>query len=164
MARGEKLSVDEYLSLDDFVIFGWIDEWSKSSPDEILRDLSLRLIGRNLLKPVVVPPDVPHGKYMANSNQLRGMVEDAGYNAEHYMLEDRVTDVAYKGYMLNLEQGKVADEEEIWFVDPDGESRRLSGEENSILTQSRSALRFQENRWFVPPEVADTARLKLRWR
>ena len=44
MARGEELSVDEYLSLDDFVLFGWTEEWSKYDMDKILRDLSRRLV------------------------------------------------------------------------------------------------------------------------
>ena len=65
--------------------------------------------------------------------------------------------------MLNLQRERVADEEEIWFVDPDGKPRLLSAEEGSILTQAKNALKFQENRWFVPAAVADTARKKLQW-
>ena len=162
MARGEEPSVDEYLSLDDFVLFGWIEEWSKYDMDEILGDLSRRLVRRNLLKPIVVPSTASHAVYRKNHDQLREMVADADYDPDYYMLEDTVGDIAYKGYMLNLEQGKVADEEEIWFVDPDGTPCRLSAED-SILTQAENALKFQEDRWFVPVEVADTARRELQW-
>ena len=162
MAEGKDPSVDEYLSLDDFVLFGWIEEWSKSDLDEILSDLSRRLVRRDLLKPIVVPSTASHEVYRKNHDQLQKMVKDAGYDPDYYMLEDRVSDIAYKGYMLNLEQGKVADEEEIWFVDPDGTPCRLSAED-SILTQAKNALKFQEDRWFVPVEVADTARKELQW-
>ena len=162
MARGEELSVDEYLSLDDFVLFGWIEEWSKYDMDKILRDLSRRLVRRDLLKPIVVPSTASHSVYMKNHDQLRKMITDADYDPDYYMLEDTVGDIAYKGYMLNLEQGRVADEEEIWFVDPDGNPCRLSAE-YSILTQAENALKFQEDRWFVPVEVADTARKELQW-
>ena len=162
MARGEKLSVDEYLSLDDFVLFGWIEEWSKYDVDEILRDLSLCLVRRDLLKPIVVPSTASHSVYMKNHGQLKKMVADAGYNPDYYMLEDTVDDIAYRGYMLNLQRERVADEEEIWFVDPDGNPCRLSAED-SILTQAENALKFQENRWFVPAAVADTARKELHW-
>ena len=162
MARGEELSVDEYLSLDDFVLFGWIEEWSKYDMDEILSDLSQRLVRRDLLKPIVVPSTASRTVYRKNHGQLQEMVSNAGYAPDYYMLEDTVGDIAYKGYMLNLEQGKVADEEEIWFVDPDSNPCRLSAED-SILTQAENALKFQEDRWFVPAEVADTARKKLQW-
>ena len=162
MARGEEQSVDEYLSLDDFVLFGWIEEWSKYDMDKILRDLSQRLVRRNLLKPIVVPSTASRTVYRKNHDQLQEMVKDADYDPDYYMLEDTVGDIAYKGYMLNLEQGKVADEEEIWFVDPDGNPCRLSAED-SILTQAENALKFQEDRWFVPVEVADTARKELQW-
>ena len=162
MARGEELRVDEYLSLDDFVLFGWIEEWSKYDTDKILRDLSRRLVRRDLLKPIVVPSTASRTVYRKNHDQLREMVADADYDPDYYMLEDTVDDIAYKGYMLNLEQGRVADEEEIWFVDPDGNPCRLSAED-SILTQAENALKFQEDRWFVPVEVADTARKELRW-
>ena len=162
MARGEELRVDEYLSLDDFVLFGWIEEWSKYDTDKILRDLSRRLVRRDLLKPIVVPSTASRTVYRKNHDQLRKMVADADYDPDYYMLEDTVDDIAYKGYMLNLEQGRVADEEEIWFVNPDGNPCRLSAED-SILTQAENALKFQEDRWFVPVEVADTARKELRW-
>ena len=162
MARGEEQSVNEYLSLDDFVLFGWIEEWSKYDMDKILRDLSQRLVRRNLLKPIVVPSTASRTVYRKNHDQLQEMVKDADYDPDYYMLEDTVGDIAYKGYMLNLEQGKVADEEEIWFVDPDGNPCRLSAED-SILTQAENALKFQEDRWFVPVEVADTARKELQW-
>ena len=163
MSRGEEPSVREYLSLDDFVLFGWIEEWSKSGVDDILSDLSARLVGRDLLKPIVIQPEIPHNIYMNNHKKVREMVKSADYDPDYYMLEDTVDDIAYKGYMVNLDQGKVADEEEIWFVEPDDKLHRLSGKEDSVLTQAKTALKFEEGRWFVPAEIADTARDQLQW-
>ena len=78
MARGENLSVDEYLSLDDFVLFGWIEEWSKYAQDEVLRDLSRRLVGRDLLKPIVVPPTASGIQYKENYDRIKKVVKRCG--------------------------------------------------------------------------------------
>ena len=163
MARGDELSVEEYLSLDDFVLLGWVGEWSKSCTDKILSDLSLRLVKRRMLKAIVIPAEATRSVYARNRERLREIVLDSGYDPEYYMLEDEVSDIVYKGYMSNLDRGAVADEEEIWFVGPDGAPHRLSVEENSILTQAKSALQFREERWFVPAEVVASAREQLQW-
>ena len=163
MACGDELSVEEYLSLDDFVLLGWVGEWSKSCTDKTLSDLSLRLVKRRMLKAIVIPAETTHSVYARNREQLRGIVSDSGYDPEYYMLEDEVSDIAYKGYMANLDRGAVADEEEIWFVGADGTPHRLSVEENSILTRAKSALQFREERWFVPAEVVEPAREQLQW-
>lgn len=163
MACGDELSVEDYLSLDDFVLLGWVGEWAKSCIDKTLGDLSLRLVKRRILKAILIPMETTHSVYAENRDKLRGIVLDCGYDPEYYMLEDEVSDIAYKGYMSNLDQGVVADEEEIWFVGPDDAPHRLSAEEDSILTQAKSALQFREERWFVPAEVVDTARERLQW-
>lgn len=162
MAQDEELSVVDYLSLNEFVLFGWIEEWSKCD-DKILSDLSRRLVQRDLLKPIVLPSEVHHNIVIENKNQLQQLFKQTDYDPSYYMQEDEVDDTAYKDLMANLEKNKNADEAEIWFVDSDDNPRRLSAEEDSILTQAKKALKFQEYRWFVPEEVAKTAREKLQW-
>lgn len=162
MAGGEVLDIPEYLSLNDFVLMSWIEDWARSANDQTLRDLSARLVERRLLKAVVAPPGTTGPVYARNSAQLRELVSAHGYDPAYYMLEDEVADIAYKGYLYNLELGKTADEEEIWFLDSEGTPRRLSSH-TSILTEASNALTFEEYRWFVPAEVERAARTHLTW-
>ena len=158
IARDQRLSVGEYLSLDDFVVMGWVREWSHSAKDKTLRCLSARLMNRKLLKPIVIKADLDFEQNMDARNRLRELVQSTGCDPDYYVLRDRVSDAAYKGYLLALEQGTDADEGEIWFVDEEDIPRRLSSRRDSVLVQATSALKYQEDRWYVPGEVAEEAR------
>lgn len=168
MARGEALDVAEYLSLDDFVLMGWIEDWARSVRDKVLRDMCDRLLNRRLFKAIIVPeePKDPSaslfGLWADNKERLRKLARRHQFNPDYYVLEDEVKDIAYKGYLYNLGRSKVADEEEIWYLDRGGTPQRLSGC-NSILVEAPRALQYKEDRWFVPEEVASDAQTVLAW-
>ena len=65
LARGEKLSVDEFLFLDDYSLFGAIDRWAglgaggtdQAAQDPVVRDLADRLVRRRLFKTIDLGDD-----------------------------------------------------------------------------------------------------------
>lgn len=154
LALGMSIGVPEYRQLNDFLILSWIDEWARSHDDDILRDLSARFTRRQLFKPVRVPRE---GRaYAEAQQQLQALIEDDGKPTNYYLLQDDTKDVAYKGVLYNLGQGKEPEESEIWCVRGDDAPRLLSQESN--LLRDNEALTSQEQRWFVPAELGDAAR------
>jgi uncharacterized protein len=57
MARGERISVGEYLSLDDAHVQVALDAWGAGARDEALRDLAARLQARRLWKTIEIGDD-----------------------------------------------------------------------------------------------------------
>lgn len=165
MVTEQNLDVAEYLELNDSAVMAWLEDWSRTTSDTLLRDLAERLVDRRLMKAVIAPSkkETTRPRFSENRARLRDLVEQHGYDPEHYMLEDQVEDVAYKGYLYNLERGGRADEEEIWFIDRDRVPRRLSSY-SGVLTRASEALQFDEDRWFVPDEVAKAAHNELKWK
>lgn len=56
LARGEHISVDEYLGLDDVRVWCALEDWARGT-DPILSDLARRLVERRLFKAIEVPDD-----------------------------------------------------------------------------------------------------------
>lgn len=164
MAKGDALSVSDYLSLNDFTLMTWIQGWAQPGVDKTLGDLSNRLVNRNLLKALLVPPESGGKAYADNREQLAEFLRSHNYDPKYYLLEDSVDNVAYTDYLRNLERGKVADEEEIWFIGGEDKPTRLSACDASIIVSAAKSLHFHEERWFVPDEVAKDVQNQLRWK
>jgi HD superfamily phosphohydrolase len=103
MARGASLAVDEYLWLDDVSVTSAIDGWAGRGPgwstpaarDEVLRDLSQRLMSRRLFKTIELGHDA------SVIDRLREPVERAaqarfGAAAHHYVQIDNAEQIGYR--------------------------------------------------------------------
>jgi len=162
LAGGETLSEAEYLTLNDIVILGWIEDWQRSAEDKILCDLCRRLVQRKLFKAVSAPPGAKIPDIRKGNQAIEQLVRDRKYDPDYYMIENDVNDIAYKDYFYNLSRGARPGEQEIWFVDRDGGVRPLSGSD-SVLIKAGDALEYEEYRLLVPDEVATEARRILKW-
>lgn len=158
IATKQPLSVTDYLGLDDFVVMDWIRQWSDAAQDDTLRCLSTCLMQRKLLKPIVIEAGRSIEKNMAMHQKLQDLACSKGYDPEYYVVIDQVRDIAYRDYLAALEKGHGADEEKIWFVDDKGSFRMLSSQRSSVVVQAISALKYQEERWYAPAEVAVAVR------
>jgi len=157
--EGHDLSTSEYLTLNDFVVLAWLEEWARSDVDQTLRNFSEHIIQRRLLKAIVVPGDATRPAYMRNYQVVEETVKNHGFDPAHYLLQDEVKDVAYRNFFYNVEKNKDPFESAIWFVGRNGQPHALSSYEKGITTQAKDALNFSTEFWFVPPEVARDTRI-----
>ncbi|MBC7997777.1 MAG: HD domain-containing protein [Leptolyngbya sp.] len=90
--NGDKLTVDEYLSLDDVQMTYHIKRWVGDS-DPVLKDLAARFLDRKLFKATrIMPPpgaNNGNGKFKDSIEQVqnyaRKIVKDAGFDPEYYV-------------------------------------------------------------------------------
>lgn len=129
---GNAPSVEAYLRLDESVLLYAFHLWSESE-DEILRDLSVRFLNRQLFAPIV--RDKPSPSEWA---ALRTTAKAIGYHPDYYVSE-RVCKIP--GYDV-LGQG-------ITLVESDGAQTDLS----QISKLIRTLVPSQEHRLFLPKEL-----------
>lgn len=100
---GEKLSLHEHLQLDDADVMYYIKQWRHSS-DPVLADLSSRFLNRRLFKAFDLDmPDAEREEFVRTARQL---VEDRGYDPEHYFVEDKAGDVPHYFYTSDRSKPK----------------------------------------------------------
>ncbi len=146
LAKDKELSTDEYMTLNDFVILSWVEEWAYSASDHILQDLSSNFIQRNLFSAFA-----PKSKSKKEYADLREKAKEVvGEYHNYYFVEDEAQDVAFKDYFYYLEQDE--DPQEIWYLDREGCPRRLSGY-NGLLIKAKDALRYDLAFWHMPKEA-----------
>ncbi len=101
--KGEKLFLKEHLELDDSDVMFHIKQW-QNSDDEILADLSKRFLNRKLFK--IFDLDMPENERQEFLDKARKLVENAGFDADYYFIEDRAGDVPYYFYTKNAAEPK----------------------------------------------------------
>jgi hypothetical protein len=157
-ARHENPDVNEYLSLDDYVVLSWIVNWaSKSNNDAILHDLSKRLINRNLFIKIEAPED--RTKFRDAHGELKKLLETKNYDPQYYLLESNRSDLAHKDYLYYLKKGEPEKFRDIHFVDTDNHVYKLSDLKNkSVVIEGSKSLKYEDICWYVPKEVKDEAK------
>jgi len=92
MLLGEEASTAEYLQLDDTDLAFRIKEWSREE-DEILADLSSRLLHRRLFKAIDLGSTVSERFW----SEAAALVSQAGFDPDYYLITDRAADIPYYG-------------------------------------------------------------------
>jgi uncharacterized protein len=101
--RGEKLSLGEHLEMDDSDVMFHIKQWMRSA-DAILSDLSKRFIHRRLFKAFDI--DMPNEERQEFLEKARQAVENAGFDASYYFVEDKISDTPYYFYTKDAGEPK----------------------------------------------------------
>ncbi len=91
----QSLSITEHLSMDDSDVIFYAKQWIRSD-DIVLSDLSSRFVNRRMFKAIDL--DMPSDERADFLSAARAAVEQAGFAAEYYFIEDRASDVPYYGY------------------------------------------------------------------
>ncbi|MBI4508572.1 MAG: HD domain-containing protein [Deltaproteobacteria bacterium] len=94
LARGERISVEDYLTLDDARVACAMDDWARGGVDPILADLAARLSRRRLFKTIEA------GEDPAVADRLAPALEEAarramGSRASYYWSIDRAERLGY---------------------------------------------------------------------
>jgi HD superfamily phosphohydrolase len=136
-----KISVMEYLELDDSTIIANINAWRHSS-DQILADLATRFLDRKPLKSIEIESDVRD-----LLPKLLELIREAGFDERYYTAENDSFDTAYDSYNPNSKKSKT----QIEIVQQDGTMVELSAE--STLVQALSGRTYGNARFFFPNEM-----------
>jgi HD superfamily phosphohydrolase len=153
LAKGKEMTADDYLSLHDFLILSWVDEWAHFAKDEILKDLSRRFISREIFG-VIYPGNVTRKSYEDNREKVKNLLQKHTKNPDYYFIEDGPKDIAYKDLFDYREKEKSP--QEIWYLDENGRPQPLTAFDG-LLKQGKKALEFFEERWYLPRELKEKA-------
>lgn len=93
LAEGKTLTPREYSTLDDATLWSSIERWSNADRDPILRDLSLRLMRRELFKSATLDDDdLRTDEVFAD---VQSIVKRAGFDPRYYAAYDTPTTTIY---------------------------------------------------------------------
>jgi len=139
-ARGETVSVDDYLSLDDVHLTAALDTWAGHATDPVLRDLCARLTARRLFKTLDLGDD-PHVVDALTPQLDQAARRVLGQDAHYYWSIDRAERLGY-----NARPG-----EEIFVV---GHPRRTTVDLGEIIESTLGRQTFTV-RVLCAPELRD---------
>jgi HD superfamily phosphohydrolase len=143
--KGERLSLEEHLELDDADVMFHIKQWQRSD-DKILSDLSRRFLNRRLFK--IFDLDMPEIERQEFLEETRKLVEGAGFDTNYYFIEDRAGDVPYYFYTKERSEPK-----NLIYVE-EGFSRPQIKEISEVSAAVRGLQTgYQIHRVCFPPEL-----------
>jgi len=137
-------AVDAYLELDDAILWAAMHIWTHHQ-DQVLRDLSQRLLDRRLFRGIDVS-DRNEGQRVYASMQEQ--VSKQGFAPEYYLINDTVDSHTYDG-----ESGGAQTSKEIYLFDDDGQSVALS--KTSFLVKAVRKHDVTVQRVFYPGDNQD---------
>lgn len=146
IARDEQIGIGDYLSLTDFEIVTWLRRWANASKDEVLCELSARLLNRQLYKTIrhQLGPD----SLVKARTIIVEELQKHGLDPEFNFTEDEPSRTAYDiGDSLS---------EGIFVLDEDNKPREFSkyAADNDLKVSSKfSDLSLDEHYLFVHPDV-----------
>lgn len=157
LALDQPISTEEYLTLNDFTILAWIDEWA-SSPDSVLADLAKRFRRRAIFGAIVIPSDWGLRGYAEKRERVIDWLKAQRLDPNYYFLEDEPSDIAYKDFLWSMKNDREA--QEIWCVDERERVFPLTSY-RGLLTEAGEALKYEEVRWYVPKELLARIRVLI---
>ncbi|MBZ1530630.1 HD domain-containing protein [Leuconostoc mesenteroides] len=137
----KKLTLSEYLKLDDNVFMTYINIWQSHS-DPILSDLSQRFMGRRPLKSMEITDGTA-----PLLEELEQLVDNAGFNPRFYTARNNAYDLPYDDYKPNVAKPRT----QIDFLLADGSHRELS--DMSTLVAAIKGKASIDQRFFFPKEM-----------
>lgn len=145
-ARGESVSLGDYLELDDAVMYSCFYAWEKSSDPE-LAQLCGRLLSRNLPKTLPLPEDASrHADWQEAHARACEVATAAGFRPSLHVFLDVPQDVPYSEPTENSANG-------LWVRLRHQPVQRL-GDASFLLGQLRGA-RVSRPRLLFPSEIRE---------
>jgi HD superfamily phosphohydrolase len=146
LLRGEPITTNEYLQLDDTDVTFHLKQWAKDA-DQVLADLATRFINRKLFKAVDL--ELTGEAAQEFWTKALGVVNEAGYDPEYYLITDRATDVPYYGFYL---PEAVAPEKLIYIET--GAAQPTIKEISEVSEVVRGMRSYKIDRVCFPPELS----------
>ena len=143
--RGERLTLQEHLQIDDNDVMFYIKQW-QGSEDKILSDLSNRFLNRKLFK--IFDLDMPEDERREFLAGAQKVVENAGFDPKYYFIEDHASDIPYYFYTKDIDEPKSLIYVEDGFSNP--QIREISEVSAAVRGLQKG---FQIHRVCFPPEL-----------
>ncbi|WP_026672756.1 HD domain-containing protein [Alkalihalobacterium bogoriense] len=135
----EKLSLDDYLRLDESIILYYFQIWLEED-DRILQDLCDRFLNRRLFKYVEFNPN----QQMNDWPVLQQLFKDANIDPTYYLVIDSSSDLPYDFYRPGEEEERLP----IHLLLPNGKIRELSRE--SDVVEAISGKKRTDHKLYFP--------------
>ncbi|UOE93993.1 HD domain-containing protein [Alkalihalobacillus sp. LMS39] len=135
----EKLSLDDYLRLDESIILYYFQIWLEED-DRILRDLCDRFLNRRLFKYVEFNPN----QQMNDWPVLQQLFKEANIDPTYYLVIDSSSDLPYDFYRPGEEEERLP----IHLLLPNGKIRELSRE--SDVVEAISGKKRTDHKLYFP--------------
>lgn len=140
----KKVSLTDYLSLDDGVMNTYFQSWM-TSDDKILADLASRYTNRKVFKSITFEQND-----LAKLDQLRQLVSDVGFDADYYTACHQNFDLPYDVYKPDAQKSKT----QIEIIQKDDSILELS--QVSDLVKTLSGTVHGDRRFYFPREMLTT--------
>ncbi len=147
MLRGESVTTQEYLQLDDTDVTFHLKQWTKEA-DPILADLANRFIHRKLFKALDI--DFSGAALEEFVARARAATIRAGFDPQYYLITDRAGDVPY--YNFYSTEGVAP--ESLIYIESSGTPSEIK-EISEVSDVVRSMHGYQIHRLCFPMELAD---------
>lgn len=162
-SNSHSMSLRAYLRLDDEFMLACFNVWSEEEvEDEILRDLCLRFLKRDLFKTAVVDAGKisDHLKYSSSLGVLQKAMAAEGFDPRYYLASDTAEDLPYKDMTWFITKGKVP--EDIWLSENGEAKHSLSDPQVSPLIDSLRNTTITAKRLCFPKEMKDLVKKHLQ--
>lgn len=146
-----KISLEDFLLVDDYLIVTFFHDWLLTSKDNILKTLVYRFLYRKPFKKYI-PKKNPEN-YNKDRVAAKELVERkyGKGSADYFFLIDEASDAAYESI---FEIDKIT--QEIFVYKKENEKAvPLTSVKNSIVNSAKDSLKIDEVRWFVPEDIID---------
>lgn len=147
-ARGEKPTVEEYLSLNDYFIWTWLEDWAAGHTDEILHQLSEQLLSRKVFGGFIQPESTQENE--EKCKKIKEIISAQGLDPRYFLIEDSPTRLAYTSSLTSRKKGKTP--EPIWIKLNNTGIVELDGVKSFVI-QAEEVLKMNEKRWYVPKKL-----------
>lgn len=136
-----KVTLKDYLKLDDGVLNTYFLEWQESD-DEILSDLAKRFLNRKPFKSVIYDQ---HSAYLIKN--MKKIIEEIGFDSDYYTATDNSFDQPYDTYDPDSNHHAT----QIEFMREDGSLVELS--KVSPIVKAITGKLLGDKRFFFPKEM-----------
>ena len=146
LAKGDEISLTEYLSLDDSVIWQLLDNLiSQSTP---FADLAYRIKVRKIFRTINFSIDIDTNKLRDSIEQTAGLATKAGLDPSLYVIYDDPSDIAMKSLTFLKAHNQEDKFQPLYYFDKSKKVFELNNSDNFV-----NKISFSEKRLYVPAEI-----------
>ncbi len=153
LAKSEIPSLEDYLTINDFVILNMLNDWAKCGIEPVA-DLASRLRKRDIFAAIVVSEKFTSdmGKAADAIEKTKKFLKEKGLDPETYYIYDTPQDTAYKDLYHYQRKEKEDEAQDLYCVEGD-KVFSLSSKKTFL-----SELEYIEHRVYVPKEFENDIR------